>query len=62
MIHEVDAHTINDLMAYVDKVVDIQDAVMHEFIGEDHNDGGTKSRKQSGEAYMTDPPRPCTFL
>jgi hypothetical protein len=49
-------------MAYVDKLVNIQDAVMHEFNGEDHNDGGTRSRKQSGEAYMTDPPRPCTFL
>jgi ArsR family metal-binding transcriptional regulator len=28
-IHEADAHTIADLMAYVDKLVDTQDAVMH---------------------------------
>jgi hypothetical protein len=49
-------------MAYVDKLVDTQDAVMHDFNGEDHDDGGTKSRKRSGEAYVTDPPRPSTFL
>jgi hypothetical protein len=61
-IHEADAHTIDDLMAYVDKLVDTQDAVMHDFNGEDHDDGGTKSRKRSGEAYVTDPPRPSTFL
>jgi hypothetical protein len=30
-IHEADAHTIADLMAYVDKLVDTQDAVMHNF-------------------------------
>jgi hypothetical protein len=35
---------------------------MHEFNGEDHDDGGTRSRKRSGEAYMADPPRPSTFL
>jgi hypothetical protein len=28
-IHEADAHTIADLMVYVDKLVDTQDAVMH---------------------------------
>jgi hypothetical protein len=28
-------------MAYVDKLVDTQDAVMHDFNGEDHDDGGT---------------------
>jgi hypothetical protein len=61
-IHEADAHTIGDLMAYNNKLVDTQDAVMHEFNGEDHNDGGTRSRKLSGEAYVTDPPRPSTFL
>jgi hypothetical protein len=33
-IHEADAHTIVDLMAYVDKLVDTQDAVMHDFNGE----------------------------
>jgi hypothetical protein len=44
-IHEADAHTIADLMAYVDKLVDTQDAVMHDFNGEDHDDGGNKSRK-----------------
>jgi hypothetical protein len=38
-IHEADAHTIDDLMAYVDKPVDTQDAVMHDFNGEDHDDG-----------------------
>jgi hypothetical protein len=61
-IHEADAKTIGDLMAYVDKLVDTQDAVMHDFNGEDHDDGGTRSRKRSGEAYVTDPPRPSTFL
>jgi hypothetical protein len=61
-IHEADAHTIADLMAYVDKLVDTQEAVMHDFNGEDHNDRGNRSRKRSGEAYMADPPRPSTFL
>jgi hypothetical protein len=61
-IHEVDAHTIADLMAYVDKLVDTQDAVMHDFNGEDHDDGGNRSRKRSGEAYMADPPKPSNFL
>jgi hypothetical protein len=61
-IHEADAKTIGDLMAYVDKLVDTQDAVMHDFNGEDHDDRGTRSRKRSGEAYITDPPRPSTFL
>jgi hypothetical protein len=51
-IYEADAHTIGDLMAYVDKLVDTQDAVMHGFNGEDHDDGGTRSRKRSGEAYV----------
>jgi hypothetical protein len=55
-IHEADAKTI------VDKLVDTQDAVMHDFNGEDHNDRGTRSHKRSGEAYVTDPPRPSTFL
>jgi hypothetical protein len=55
-IHEADAHTIGDLMAYVDKLVDTQDAVMHNFNREDHDDGGTRSHKRTGEAYMTDPP------
>jgi hypothetical protein len=32
-IHEADAHTIADLMAYVDKLVDTQDAVVHDFKG-----------------------------
>jgi hypothetical protein len=49
-------------MAYVDKLVDTQDAVMHDFNGEDNDDGGNISRKRSGEAYMEDPPRPSTFL
>jgi hypothetical protein len=35
-IYEVDSHTIADLMAYVDKLVDTQDVVMHDFNGEDH--------------------------
>jgi hypothetical protein len=61
-IHEADAKTIGDLMAYVDKLVDTQDAVMHDFNGEDHDDRGTMSRKRSGEAYVIDPPRPSTFL
>jgi hypothetical protein len=49
-------------MAYADKLVDTQDAVMHDFNGEDHDEGGNRSRKRSGEAYMADPPRPSTFL
>jgi hypothetical protein len=61
-IYEADTHTIGDLMAYVDKLVDTQDAVMHDFNREDHDDGGTRSRKRSGEAYVADPPRPSTFL
>jgi hypothetical protein len=55
-------HTIGNLMAYIDKQVDTQDAVMHDFNGEDHDDGGTRSRKRFGEAYVADPPRPYTFL
>jgi hypothetical protein len=61
-IHEATTHTIGDLMAYVDKLVDTQDAMMHDFNDEDHDDGGSRSRKQSRKAYMTDPPRPSTFL
>jgi hypothetical protein len=49
-------------MVYVDKLVDTQDAVMHDFNGEDHDGGGNRSRKRSREAYMEDPPRPSTFL
>jgi ArsR family metal-binding transcriptional regulator len=44
-IHEADAHPIVDLMAYVDKLVDTQDATMHDFNREDHDDGGNMSRK-----------------
>jgi thiamine phosphate synthase YjbQ (UPF0047 family) len=44
-IHEADAKTISDLMAYIDKLVDSQGTVMHDFNGEDHYDGGTRSRK-----------------
>jgi hypothetical protein len=61
-IHKADAKTIGDLMAYVDKLVDTQDAVMHDFNGGDHDDRGVRSRKRSGEAYLTNPPRPSTFL
>jgi hypothetical protein len=61
-IHEADAHTITYLMTYVDKLIDTQDAVMHDFNREDHDDGGNRSRKRSCEAYMADPPRPSTFL
>jgi hypothetical protein len=43
-IHEADTHTITDLMAYVDKLVHTQDAVMHDFNGEDHDDGRNKSQ------------------
>jgi hypothetical protein len=61
-IHEADAHTIADLMAHIDKLVDTQDAVRHDFNGEDHDDGGNRSPKRSVEGYMADPPRPSTFL
>jgi hypothetical protein len=60
-IHEADVHTITKLMAYVDKLVDTQE-VMHDFNGEDHDNGGSRSRKCYGEAYATDPPKPSTFL
>jgi hypothetical protein len=43
-------------------MVDTQDAVMHDFNGQDHGDEGTRSRKRSGEAYVVDPPSPSTFL
>jgi hypothetical protein len=49
-------------MAYVDKLVDTQDAMVHDFKGEDHNDGGGRSRKRSGEVYVIDPPKSSTFL
>jgi hypothetical protein len=61
-IHKADAHTIANLMAYDDKLVDTQDAVMHDFNGEDHDNSGSRSRKRSCEVYTTDPPRPSTFL
>jgi hypothetical protein len=61
-IHEADAHTIVDLMAYIDKLVGTQDVVMHNLNEEDHDDGGTRSRKRSGKAYVTDSPRSSTFL
>jgi hypothetical protein len=61
-IHEADANTIAGLMAYVDKLVDTQDAVVHNFKGEDHDDGDGMLRKQSGEVYVADPPRTSTFL
>jgi hypothetical protein len=61
-IHEAGAHTIADLMPYVDKLVDTQYAVIHDFNREDHDDGGSRSRKRSGEVYATDPPKPSTFL
>jgi hypothetical protein len=61
-IHEADAKTIGDLMAYIDKLVDTQDAVMHDFNGEHHDDRDTRSRKRSGVAYVTDPPKASTFL
>jgi hypothetical protein len=61
-VHEADAHTITDLMAYVNKLVDTQDAVMHAFNGEDQDDGGSRSRKRSSEVYASDPPKPSTFL
>jgi hypothetical protein len=44
-IHEADAKTIGDLMAYIDKLVDTQDAVMHDFNGEDHDNGSARSHK-----------------
>jgi hypothetical protein len=61
-IHEADAHTITDHMVYVNRLVDTQDVVMHDFNGEDHDDGGNRSRKRCGEVYATDPPRPSAFL
>jgi hypothetical protein len=61
-IHEANTHTIADLMAYINKLADTQDVVMHDFNSEDHDDRGNRSCKRSSEAYMTNPPRPSTFL
>jgi hypothetical protein len=61
-IHEADTHTITNLMAYIDKLVNTQDAVMHDFNGEDHDEGDTRSCKLSGKVHVTDPPRTSTFL
>jgi hypothetical protein len=36
-------------MTYVDKLVDTKDAVMHDFNGEDHDNGGTRCRDGNGE-------------
>jgi ArsR family metal-binding transcriptional regulator len=44
-IHEASTHTIADLMAYINKLVDTQDVVMHDFNGEDHDDRGNRSCK-----------------
>jgi hypothetical protein len=65
-IYEDGTDSITDLMAYVDKLVDTQDAMVHNFKGDktdDHvdTDGGGRSCKRSGEVYATDPPRPSTF-
>jgi hypothetical protein len=49
-------------MAYIDKLVDTQDALMHDFYIEDHDDGGNRLRKRFSKAYVADPPRPSTFL
>jgi hypothetical protein len=49
-------------MAYVDKLVDTQNTVMHDFNGEDQDDNGNRSRKRSSEGYVADPPRPSTLL
>jgi hypothetical protein len=38
-------------MAYVDKLVDTQDVVIHDFKGEHHDDSGSRSHKRSGEVY-----------
>ena len=38
-IHEAGATTIADLIAYVDKLVDTQDAVLHDFKGDKTDDG-----------------------
>jgi ArsR family metal-binding transcriptional regulator len=43
-IHEADANTIADLMAYINKLIDTQDVVVHDFKEKDHNDGGGMSR------------------
>jgi hypothetical protein len=61
-IHEAHTHTIADPMAYINKLGDTKHTVMHDFNSEDHDNGGNRPRKQSGEAYMADPPRPSTFL
>jgi hypothetical protein len=44
-VHKAHVHTITDLMAYVDKLVDTQDTVMHDFKEEDHDDGENRPRE-----------------
>jgi hypothetical protein len=69
-IHEAGATTIADFMAYVDRLVDTQDAIIHDFKGDKVDDASTaivsdaaaRSRKQSGEVYITDASRRSTFL
>jgi hypothetical protein len=69
-IHEANANTIADLMNYVDKLVDTQDAVVHDFKGDKVDeasialvsDAAIRSRKRSVKVYVTDAPRRSTFL
>jgi hypothetical protein len=49
-------------MAYVEKLVHTEAAVMHDFNREDDDDRGTRLHKRSGESYVVDPPRLSTFL
>jgi hypothetical protein len=53
-------------MAYVDKLVDTQDAVIHDFKGDGADDApasdtGSRPRKRSDEVNATDAPRQSTF-
>jgi hypothetical protein len=45
LVRRIGPSTLVDLMAYVNKLVDTQDAVMHNFNNEDHDDKGNRSRK-----------------
>ena len=66
-IHEAGATTIANLMAYVEKLVDTQDAIVHDFKGDKTDDGSVapvadKSRKRTGEVLAADASGGSTFL
>ena len=65
-IHQAGATTIADLMVYVNKLCDTQDAVFHDFKGDKTEvalapQTSDRSRKRSAEAFMTGAAGNSTF-